>query len=100
MRRAAEYRTPIAFITALLALAWTMPLKAAELPYRQMALKSLHCKTIHNKRRHKNCAQNATAPIHATCQRFRGMKRKACFRRHTLKLRFAIAEDLKRRKRK
>ena len=100
MKTAFTYPICLALFAALFVLNGTVTVQAAELSYRQMALKSLHCKTINNKRRQKHCAQNAKDPIHAFCKRLRGLSRKSCFRKHNNKLGSAIANEIRKRKRK
>ncbi len=90
----------LSVIAVLFTCGWTAPLNAAELPYKQMALQSLHCKSIPNKRRKKNCARNATAPIHSKCQALRGLSQKSCFRIHAKNLRMAMENELKKRRKK
>ncbi|MEL0106171.1 MAG: hypothetical protein ACO3MW_05440 [Rhodospirillales bacterium] len=74
------------------------PAQAADLPYRQMALQQLHCKSITNQRRQKNCLRNATRPITAQCQKLRGQAQISCYRRHNRNMRAALLQELRKRR--
>ncbi|MEQ8192931.1 MAG: hypothetical protein RIB59_00435 [Rhodospirillales bacterium] len=84
----------------VLSLALSAPAPAAaELLYRQMALKTIQCQKIPDKQRSRRCLQKASAPIHATCQKSVGQHRKACYQRLGARLRAAVATEIRNRRR-